>query len=67
MFDVKLHLGHSVRSMGVTGRYIDPHEEHRRRIAEMTIRQCPSNVVELRPRKGRVGSTAKSLSGTLSG
>ncbi len=49
-FDVKLHLGHSVRSMGVTGRYIDPHEEHRRRVAELTIRHRPHNVVELYPR-----------------
>ncbi len=48
-FDVKLHLGHSVGSMGVTGRYVDPHEEHRRRIAELTVRQKPDNVVPLRP------------------
>ncbi len=48
-FDVKLHLGHSVSSMGVTARYIDPHEEHRRRIAELTVRQQPDNVVPLRP------------------
>ena len=48
-FDVKLHLGHSIGSMGITGRYIDPHEEHRRRIAELTVRQKPDNVVPLRP------------------
>ncbi len=66
-FDVKLHLGHSVKSMGITGRYIDPHEEHRRRIAELTIRHRPTNIVELRPREGRVGSTSEALSGTLSG
>ncbi len=47
--DVKLHLGHSVGSMGVTGRYVDPHEEHRRRIAELTVRARQSNVVLLRP------------------
>ncbi len=35
--------------MGVTGRYVDPHEEHRRRTAELTIRHRPSNVVELHP------------------
>ena len=53
--------------MGVTGRYIDPHEEHRRRIAELTMRKRPSNVVELRPREGREGSTGQAVSGTLSG
>ena len=62
-FDVKLHLGHSVASMGVTGRYIDPHEEHRRRIAELTIRQHPSNVVELYPRTSP--STREAASGIL--
>lgn len=66
-FDVKLHLGHSAKSMDVTGRYIDPHEDHRRRIAELTIRHRPTNVVDLRPREGRVGSTIEALSGTLSG
>ncbi len=49
-FDVKLHLGHAVGSMGVTGRYIDPHEEARRRVAELTIRYRPdgTNVVPIR-------------------
>ena len=32
--DIKLHLGHTTKSMGVTSRYVDPHEEHRRRIAD---------------------------------
>jgi integrase len=59
--DVKLHLGHSVGSMGVTGRYIDPHEEHRRRIAELTVRQRPANVVELRPRDKRGEGSARAL------
>jgi len=36
-----MHLGHSAGALGVTGRYLDPHEEHRRRIAEMTIRRRP--------------------------
>ena len=44
--DVKMHLGHAAGSMGVTGRYLAPHEEHRRRIAELTIREWPSNVIE---------------------
>jgi integrase len=49
-FDVKLALGHSVGSMGVTGRYIDPHEDHRRRIAELTVRRKSDKVVPLRER-----------------
>ena len=49
-FDVKLHLGHAVSSMGVTGRYIDPHEDVRRRIAELTMRENRlAGVIELRP------------------
>ena len=52
--------------MGITGRYIDPHEEHRRRIAELAIRHRPDNVVELRPRTAGEGSTERALSGTLS-
>ena len=65
--DIKLHLGHTTKSMGVTSRYVDPHEEHRRRIAELTIRHRPSNVLEMRPWEGRAGSTTEALSGTLSG
>ncbi len=63
--DVKLHLGHSAKSLGdVTARYVDPAEGHRGRIAELTIRNRPSNVVELRPRH-REGSTEVAASGTL--
>ncbi len=65
-FDVKLHLGHSARALGdVTARYVDPDEPHRRRIAELTIRHQPSNVVELRPRKVEEDSTASTASGNL--
>ena len=34
--------------MGVTGRYVDPNEEHRRGIAELTVRARPTNVVPIR-------------------
>ncbi len=66
--DVAAHLGHSVRSLSVTARYVDPEEGHRRRIAELTIRHRPSNVVELRghPRATASGaSTSRAASGTL--
>ena len=66
-FDVKLHLAHAVSSMGVTGRYIDPHEDHRRRVAELTIRHSPSNVVELHPRRHPRPSTPDRAAGTLPG
>ncbi len=42
-------------------------EEHRRRIAELTVRERASNVVELRPRKGRAESLDDVLTGTSSG
>ena len=45
--DVKLHLGHAASSLGITGRYLDPHEEHRRKVAELTVRGRPANVIEL--------------------
>ena len=38
--DAALHLGHSTSSMGrfaITGRYTDPNESHRRRVAELTL------------------------------
>ena len=42
LIDCKMHLGHSAASIGgVTGRYLDPQEAHRRKIAEMTIRWRP--------------------------
>ncbi len=52
--DVKLHLGHASSSMGITGRYIDPHESVRRKIAELTIRNRPSGAIELRPTRDSV-------------
>lgn len=62
--DIAAHLGHARASLGITARYVDPEEEHRRRGAELTIRQRASNVVKLRPR-ALEDSTAVAVSGTL--
>jgi integrase len=65
--DVAAHLGHSARSLSVTARYVDPAEGHRRKMAELTIRHRPSNVVELharRPEQDRA-STTQAASGTI--
>jgi integrase len=61
--DIKMHLGHAIKSMGVTARYVDPHEEHRRRIAELTIRQRGSNVVPLRPQENEIKTVTRLSSG----
>jgi hypothetical protein len=62
--DIAAHLGHARASLGITARYVDPEEEHRRRVAELTIRQRASNVVKLRSR-ALEDSTAAAVSGTL--
>lgn len=50
--DIKLHLGHTTKSMGITARYVDPHEEHRRRVAELTVRVLPgAKVISLGERR----------------